>query len=79
MKTARQRVIEELEAHPDGLSKSQLREAIGGNRGAFRRLIQNMIDRKEITVHEVDRPDCGFTKVHVLGEARPQPNGRAAA
>jgi hypothetical protein len=77
--TARQRIIQELETNPEGLSKSALRERIGGNGGAFRRLIQSMIDRDEIVVTRVDRPDCGPTNIHTLGESRPKANGRAAA
>jgi hypothetical protein len=68
MDTARQRVIKALEEHPDGMSKRQLREHIGGNVGAFRRLIQNMLDRGEITVEEVDFPNWGPTKMHKLAE-----------
>lgn len=63
-KTARERALEVLAAHPGGLSKSELRKEIGGNAGAFRRLIQSMIDKDEISVHEEHRPTCGLTKVH---------------
>lgn len=64
--TARERALQALRDHPDGLSKSELRKEIGGNAGAFRRLIQSMIDREEIIVHEEHRPTCGLTKVHRL-------------
>ena len=66
--TARQRVIEELRRKPEGLSKSQLREIIGGNNGAFRRLMQSMVDREEVVVEEVELPTCGLTKIHKLPE-----------
>jgi hypothetical protein len=55
-----------LRANPDGLSKNELRQEIGGNAGAFRRLIQSMIDKKEIIVVEEHRPTCGLTKVHKI-------------
>jgi len=63
-KTARERALDALREHPEGLSKSELRKEIGGNAGAFRRLIQSMIDKDEITVTEEHRPTCGLTKVH---------------
>jgi hypothetical protein len=66
--TARERVIQTLRENPDGLSKSELRTEIGGNAGAFRRLIQSMIDRDEISVTDEIRPNCGLTKVHRLPE-----------
>lgn len=64
--TARERALQALEASPNGLSKSELRKKVGGNAGAFRRLVQSMIDKDEITVHEEYRPTCGLTKVHKL-------------
>jgi hypothetical protein len=64
--TARERALQALRDHPEGLSKSELRKIIGGNAGAFRRLIQSMIDKKEIAVFEEDRPTCGPTKVHKI-------------
>lgn len=67
--TARDRAIQALREHPTGLSKSELRKIVGGNAGAFRRLIQSMIDKEEISVHEENRPTCGLTKVHTLGPA----------
>lgn len=67
--TARQRAIAALRAAgEEGLSKAQLREAVGGNAGAFRRLHQSMIDRREVEIREEDRPNCGLTKVHTLGK-----------
>lgn len=62
--TARERALRTLREHPEGLSKNQLREAVGGNSGAFRRLVQSMEDRGEIVVFEEERPNCGLTKVH---------------
>jgi DNA-binding IclR family transcriptional regulator len=63
-KTARERALDALRESEHGLSKSELRKIVGGNAGAFRRLIQSMIDKGEITVHEENRPTCGLTKVH---------------
>lgn len=64
MRTARERAIEALrEAGEAGMSKSQLRQLIGGNPGAFRRLMQSMEDKGEITVTEEAWPTCGPTKV----------------
>lgn len=65
-KTARERALDALRANPDGLSKNELRQEIGGNAGAFRRLIMSMIDKDEIIVVEEHRPTCGLTKVHKL-------------
>lgn len=67
--TARQRVLNALRDNPDGMSKSELRQEIGGNAGAFRRLMQSMLDRGEVVVIEELRPTCGLTKVHKLPEA----------
>jgi hypothetical protein len=61
--TARERALAHLREHPDGLSKSQLRQFIGGNAGAFRRLISSMEDKEEITITEEYRPTCGLTRV----------------
>jgi DNA-binding IclR family transcriptional regulator len=61
--TARERALEVLREHPGGLSKSELRKEIGGNAGAFRRLIQSMEDKDEITITPEHRPTCGLTKV----------------
>jgi predicted ArsR family transcriptional regulator len=66
--TARQRAIAILRDHPDGMSKNELRQAVGGNSGAFRRLLQSMEDRGEISVTVEDRPNCGPTKVHRAAE-----------
>jgi DNA-binding IclR family transcriptional regulator len=63
-KTARERALDALRESEHGLSKSELRKAVGGNAGAFRRLVQSMIDKDEITVTEENRPTCGLTKVH---------------
>lgn len=60
--TARQRALEVLQANPDGMSKSRLREEVGGNAGAFRRLIQSMEDKGEIVVSEEFVPHWGPTK-----------------
>lgn len=68
MTTARERVLEALRENPEGLSKSELRKTVGGNAGAFRRLIQSMEDRDEIVVTEEHRPTCGLTKVHRIAE-----------
>jgi hypothetical protein len=62
--TARQRVLKALQENPDGMSRSELRKLIGGNAGAFRRLMQSMEDKEEIVVTEETRPTCGPTKVH---------------
>lgn len=62
--TARERALDALRESPDGLSKSELRKKVGGNAGAFRRLVQSMIDKDEIVVSEEHRPTCGLTKVH---------------
>jgi hypothetical protein len=61
--TARDRALTFLRQHPDGVSKSELRREIGGNAGAFRRLVASMEDKDEITIHEEHRPSCGLTKV----------------
>lgn len=63
-KTARERALEALRASEHGMSKSELRKVVGGNAGAFRRLVQSMIDKDEIVVTEENRPTCGLTKVH---------------
>jgi hypothetical protein len=65
-KTARERALESLRENPQGMSKSELRREVGGNAGAFRRLIQSMLDKGEILVYEEDRPTCGPTKVHKI-------------
>jgi hypothetical protein len=71
-KTARQRVIEDLRAAgEDGRSKSELRRLVGGNAGAFRRLIQSMLDKEEVVAADELRPECGLTKVHRLGPGAP--------
>lgn len=61
--TARARALRALGEHPEGLSKSRLREVIGGNAGAFRRLIQSMERKGEIVITEEDVPQWGFTKI----------------
>lgn len=61
--TARERALEALRRNPDGLSKSELYRQVGGNTGAFRRLVQSMHDRKEIDIREEERASCGHTKV----------------
>lgn len=66
--TARDRALAALRENPDGLSKSELRKAVGGNAGAFRRLVQSMLDKDEIVVSEEHRPSCGLTKVHKIAE-----------
>lgn len=66
--TARNRVLNALRDRPKGMSKAELRSVIGGNNGAFRRLIQSMVDREEVIVEEEVRPTCGLTKVHKLPE-----------
>lgn len=70
--TARERAIKALQENPDGLSRAQLKKEVGGNAGAFRRLLQSMVDRGEVLVREEYRPNCGPTKVHTLGEVQPQ-------
>lgn len=67
-KTARERALDALRKAPDGLSKSELRKEIGGNAGAFRRLVQSMIDKDEVVVSEEHRATCGLTKVHRIAE-----------
>lgn len=68
--TARMRAISALRAAgPEGMSKRELRDAVGGNTGAFRRLLMSMEDREEVTIIEEHRPNCGPTKVHTLGPA----------
>ena len=67
-KTARERALEYLREHPEGASKSELRRVVGGNAGAFRRLVQSMEDKGEITVTEEHRPTCGLTRVHRIAE-----------
>lgn len=64
--TARERALKVLEDRPDGVSKSELRREIGGNAGAFRRLVQSMEDKGEITIREEHRASCGLTKVITL-------------
>lgn len=61
--TAREKALKALNDHPDGLSKSRLREIVGGNPGAFRRLVQSMEDKNEITITEEDNPNWGPTKI----------------
>lgn len=61
--TARQRALQVLIENPEGVSKSELRKIIGGNAGAFRRLMQSMEDKGEIAVREEHRASCGLTKV----------------
>jgi hypothetical protein len=51
------------EAGEDGISKSEMRKKLGGNAGAFRRLMQSMEDKEEMTVTEEVWPTCGPTKV----------------
>lgn len=62
--TARERALQALRDSPNGLSKSELRRVVGGNAGAFRRLVQSMQDKREIVVTEETRPTCGPTKIH---------------
>jgi hypothetical protein len=62
--TARERAIAILEeVGEEGISKSAMKTKIGGNPGAFRRLMMSMEDKGEMTVTEEDRPTCGLTKV----------------
>lgn len=61
--TARDRALDYLRKHADGVSKSELRREVGGNAGAFRRLIASMEDKDEIVITEEHRPTCGLTKV----------------
>lgn len=61
--TARERVLAYLKANPGGVSKSKLRDEIGGNAGAFRRLISSMEDREEIVITEEHNPNWGPTKI----------------
>lgn len=66
--TARQRAIQALvEAGDKGLSKAQLKEKVGGNAGAFRRLLSSMEDKGEVVVTEEDNPNWGPTKIHRAG------------
>lgn len=67
-RTNRQRVIDLLRENPSGLTKSKLREEIGGNAGAFRRLMQSMEDKGEIVVSLEEVPNWGPTKIHRLPE-----------
>lgn len=64
--TARERALQALRDSDNGMSKSELRKVVGGNAGAFRRLVQSMIDKDEIFVVEEHRPTCGLTKVHKI-------------
>lgn len=68
-KTARERVLEVLRESPNGVSKSELYRRIGGNTGAFRRLIMSMEGREEILITEEDRPSCGLTRVVTIPDA----------
>jgi hypothetical protein len=62
--TARERAIAILEEVGDkGISKSSMKTRIGGNPGAFRRLMLSMEGKEEMTVTEEDWPTCGPTKV----------------
>lgn len=61
--TARQRALSILRANAEtGLTKNQLREALEVNPGVFRRLIQSMEDKGEVTVTEEEVPNWGPTK-----------------
>lgn len=68
--TARERAMEALRDKP-GMSKSELYRIVGGNTGAYRRLIQSMQDRGEISIATENRPSCGKTRVITLGENAP--------
>lgn len=60
---ARQRALDILREHAEtGLTKNQLREALEVNPGVYRRLIDSMISRGEITITEEDVPHWGPTK-----------------
>jgi hypothetical protein len=61
--TARERVKAFLLANPDGVSKSKLRDEIGGNAGAFRRLLSSMEDCEEIVITDDFNPNWGPTKI----------------
>lgn len=61
--TTRERALEVLQDHPLGLSKSELYRHVGGNSGAFRRLVQSMVDKGEINIRDENRASCGHTKV----------------
>lgn len=62
--TMREQVIAHLqEVGSEGMSKSAMRKRVGGNPGAFRRLMQSMEDKEEITITEEKWPTCGPTKV----------------
>lgn len=66
--TARERAIRALqEAGAEGLSKAQLKEKVGGNAGAFRRLLMSMEGKGEVLIEEVDNPQWGPTKIHRVG------------
>jgi hypothetical protein len=61
--TARARALRALEEHPEGLSKSRLREIIEVNTGVWRRLILSMEVKGEVVITEEDVPQWGFTKI----------------
>lgn len=65
--TARQFVRQVLSENPEGFSKNELYRRIvehqgSCNTGAYRRLIQSMLDDGDITLTEVDEPLWGLTK-----------------
>lgn len=63
VETARQRALKLLRANAEtGMTKNQLREALEVNPGVFRRLIQSMEDKEEITITEQEVPHWGPTK-----------------
>lgn len=65
--TARDRVRAVLtEAGEEGLSKSELARRVGLNQGAFRKLVQSMVDKGEVTVTTEYRDLGGKTAVHRL-------------
>ena len=62
--TRREQAIAILrEVGEDGISKSEMKKRLGGNPGAFRRLMQSMEDKGEMLVTEENWPTCGPTKV----------------
>lgn len=65
--TARERVLEILADHPEGLSKKALREKLDANSGVYRRLLDKMEDNHEITITD-EMMEWGLTRIVRVAE-----------
>lgn len=76
--TARDRIIEALRQHPEGLSRRQLHQEVACNLGILRQQVASLESTGVITITEEDR-EYGPTRVHRLNPVgRPQIAGQTS-